>query len=109
MGDFKKAQELFKAHQKTGGFQNLMDCLHKLDELIKSGGTDAPRADSFKQLIGHHIDTQLDKILDKTNVYEFVKDLNDGDKLVEFLDESLSKEDSNRFLKLFGTKKDYFK
>jgi hypothetical protein len=108
MEDFKDAQRLFDAYEKTGGFHNLTDSLDILLEIIQRQGTNAQRAHAFKQRVGRYIDTQLDEILDRSNVYEFVKDLNGG-KLAEFLDESLSEKDSSRFVNLMRIKKDYFK
>ena len=80
MEDFKNAQKIFNDYQKIGGFHNLRDSLNILDEIIESQGTGAQRASNFKQLIGRHIDTQLDEILAISNVYEFGKD---DDKFLE--------------------------
>jgi hypothetical protein len=106
--EFKNVQKLFSSYQKGGAFQNLTDSLHILDEIIESQGPDAQRAYNLKQLIGRHIDAEMENIIAKTNVYEFVKDPSAA-RLAEFLDESLGAEDANKLVKIFRIKKDFFK
>ena len=108
MEDFKKAQKLFDIYQKAGGFQNLVDSLDVLDEIIDSQGPDTQRADNLKQTIRRHINAEIKKLFVKTNVYEFIKHPN-GTRLFDFLAQSLGTEDAEKFSELFVIKELYFK
>jgi hypothetical protein len=107
MKAFEDARESFNEYQKNGGFHNLEDSLGLLNEIIESKGIDLQRAINFKQIIGRHIDVQINEIWVKSNVDDFGKALND-DELGNLLWESLSKDVFVNFVRLSRIKKNYF-
>lgn len=107
MKAFEDAQKSFSEYQKNGRFHNLEDSLNLLNEIIESKGIDLRRAINFKQIIGRHIDIQINEILVKSNVDDFGKALKDNES-GNLLWESLSKDDLVNFVRLSRIKKNYF-
>jgi len=104
---FEKARELFNSYQESGRLNKLRDSLDILDQIIQGQGADLQRAINLKQVIGRHIDAQIDGIAAKANIDEFRKYLKD-DEGVSFLSEALNEKDLANFAKLLSIKNDYF-